>query len=296
MDAGIYMFKNKINGKCYIGQAQSLKKRINHHYSNIKTQRYNLPIYKAINKYGIENFDLIILKEYPQDIKKKILCNKMDEDEKYYIEKYNGYTNGYNCTLGGDGGILGYKMTDEQKDKIRRNSKRSIVNRKMVYMYNVKEKYYITAISVSVASTITGLSRSNIGRVANKTYTKNNIKYFLCSFSKEDLQDQIKSLSQDDINKILESNNNGKFKKGHKFSSGTRVRKRSLSESHKSKISKSLKSYSSIEIYDKQNVFIQSFNSKKDLSVYLNCSICNINDSLSGRIKTCKGYILKAIH
>ena len=241
MDAGIYMFKNKINGKCYVGQAQSLKKRINHHYSNIKTQRYNLPIYKAIDKYGIENFDLIILKEYPQDIKKKILCNKMDEDEKYYIEKYNSYSNGYNCTLGGDGGILGYKMTNEQKEKIRRNSKRSIVNRKMFYMYNVKEKYYITAISVSAASTITGLSRSNIGRVANKTYTKNNIKYFLCSFSKEDLQDQIKSLSQDDINKILESNNNGKFKKGHKFSSGTRIRKRSLSESHKSKISKSLK-------------------------------------------------------
>ena len=77
----------------------------------------------------------------------------------------------------------------QQKEKIRRNSKISIVNRKMVYMYNVKEKYYITAISVSVASTITGLSRSNIGRVANKTYTKNNIKYFLCSFSKEDLQD-----------------------------------------------------------------------------------------------------------
>ena len=39
------------------------------------------------------------------------------ENTEYYIEKYNGYTNGYNCTKGGDGGILGYKMTDEQKEK-----------------------------------------------------------------------------------------------------------------------------------------------------------------------------------
>ena len=69
--------------------------------------------------------DFLIFCEYNQDIKKKILCNKMDEDEKYYIEKYNSYSNGYNCTLGGDGGVLGYKMTDEQKEKIRRNQQKS---------------------------------------------------------------------------------------------------------------------------------------------------------------------------
>ena len=31
-----------------------------------------------------------------------------------YINKYSSYTNGYNQTLGGDGGILGYKFTEEQ--------------------------------------------------------------------------------------------------------------------------------------------------------------------------------------
>ena len=295
MDAGIYMFKNKINGKCYVGQAKSLKKRINHHYSNIKTQRYNLPIYKAINKYGIENFDLIILKEYPQDINKKILCNQMDKDEKYYIEKYDSYLNGYNCTLGGDGGVLGYKMTDEQKDKIRRNSKISIINRKMVYMYNVKEKYYITAISVSAASIITGLSRSNIGRVANKTYTKNNIKYFLCSFSKEDLQNQIESLSDDDIKKIIESDNNGQFKKGHICKNGGRKPGTKLSDNHKLNISSSLKKYKYIEIYDKNNSLIKTFKYKEDVAEFLSCSKGSVRDAINGRVKTCKGYSLKQI-
>ena len=66
----------------------------------------------------------------------------MDQDEIYYIEKYNGYTNGYNCTKGGDGGILGYKMTDEQKEKIRRLSKISNVNKKKVYMYNVSKTHH----------------------------------------------------------------------------------------------------------------------------------------------------------
>ena len=294
MDAGIYMFKNKINNKCYIGQAQSLKKRIAHHFSNIKTQRYDLPLYRAINKYGIQNFDIIILKEYSSDIDHFNICTQMDQDEKYYIEKYNSYSNGYNCTLGGDGGILGYKMTYEQKEKIRRNSKISIVNRKMVYMYNVKEKYYITAISVTHASNITGISRSNIGRVANKIYIKNNIKYFLCSFSKEELSEQIKNLTDEDIKNIIEQNNLGKFKKGHKYSKGKRNREH-LSNSHKQKLSESLKKYKCVKLYDKSLNEIKTFRYKEDVAIFLKCTVDSVRAAINGNRKTCKGYILKQI-
>lgn len=288
------MFKNKINNKCYIGQAQSLKKRISHHFSNIKTQRYDLPLYRAINKYGIENFDIEILKEYSSDVNHSDLCKQMDQDEIYYIEKYNGYTNGYNCTKGGDGGILGYKMTDEQKEKIRRLSKISNVNKKKVYMYNVKEKYYITACSLTDASKITNIARSYIGRVANKIHHKNNVKYFLCSYSKEELNEQIKSLTNEDIKKIIESDNCGKFKKGHKFSQTTRNRE-TLSESHKKNISESLKKYKYIEIYDKDINLIKTCIYKQEVADFCKCSICTVRDAISGRLKTCKGYILKQI-
>lgn len=48
--AGIYKWKNKINHNCYIGQAKDLNRRLIHHFSNVKTGRYNSPLYKAVAK------------------------------------------------------------------------------------------------------------------------------------------------------------------------------------------------------------------------------------------------------
>lgn len=120
--AGIYCFKNKINGKCYIGQAVKLRTRLKAHWRAIQSHSIeNMVIYKAIDKYGVDNFELTIIYEIRDslawDTKKRL-----DQLEKDYILKYDSYENGYNSTLGGDAGILGYKMTDEQKEKIRKNS------------------------------------------------------------------------------------------------------------------------------------------------------------------------------
>lgn len=278
MDAGIYMFKNKINNKCYVGQAQSLKRRISHHFSNIKTQRYDLPLYRAINKYGIENFDITILKEYSSDINHSDLCKQMDQDEIYYIEKYNGYTNGYNCTKGGDGGILGYKMTDEQKAKISKISKTSNTNSRKIYMYNVKEKYYITACSMSYASQITGISICCISRVVNKKYYNNYVKYFLCSFSKEGLNEEINNFFKKDIKNILKSEISVK-----------------LTEDCKKKISESHKKYKYIELYDINTNLINTFRYKEDVADFLKCAITTVRSAINGTMKTCKGYIIKQV-
>jgi GIY-YIG catalytic domain. len=58
---GIYLLHNISNNKYYVGQAINLKKRLLHHLSNLNTMRYDAPIYKAIHKYGIENFSIKIL-------------------------------------------------------------------------------------------------------------------------------------------------------------------------------------------------------------------------------------------
>ena len=137
---GIYKWENLINHKCYIGQSIDLNKRIAHHFSNIKNGRYDNPLYRAINKYGLENFDVAIIEvlEASDDLK-----SKLDEREKYYIQKYNSYgKNGYNQTLGGDGGILGYKFTSEQKEHVSRNSiKVAEEKSRRIYMYNIKTRY-----------------------------------------------------------------------------------------------------------------------------------------------------------
>lgn len=292
--AGIYFFKNKINNKYYIGQSIKIRKRVLHHLSNYNTDRYNNAIYKAFKKYGFENFEFGILDTFRDSLSKETKY-KLDELEKIYIQKYNSYgKTGYNETLGGDAGILGYKMTENQKEKISKASKFNNTTAKKIYMYNVKDKYYITACSIRDAAKITGIYYTNISRVANKKYIKNYIKFFLCSFSKEDLELQKESLTKEDIEKIISDDNLGKFKIGHSVSRCKR-NKKNLSESHKKNLSESLKKYKSIEVYNKDFSFHKIFRYKEEVSEYLNCNIGSVRDVCNGKRKTCKGFIIKEI-
>ena len=62
----------------------------------------------AYNKYGEESFQ--ITKITYEDITKK----ELDEQEIYYIKKYNSFHNGYNLTEGGTGGDLRSKLNFDQ--------------------------------------------------------------------------------------------------------------------------------------------------------------------------------------
>lgn len=91
-DKVIYMLKNKINGKMYIGKTCNLNRRLSEHKS-----RNKLAIQKAINKYGIENFKKIILED-------GLTSENVYEREKYWINYYDTYRGeGYNSCPGGIG-------------------------------------------------------------------------------------------------------------------------------------------------------------------------------------------------
>ena len=96
----IYLITNKINTKKYVGKtAQSIEKRWREHISDSKKERCEIrPLYRAIRKYGVENFSIELIEE----------CNPkaLPEREQYWIEYYNTYKDGYNATLGGDGTII----------------------------------------------------------------------------------------------------------------------------------------------------------------------------------------------
>ncbi len=84
--AGIYCFKNRINGKCYIGQAIKLRARLKDHWNNWQSSRYeHLHIYRAFKKHGIENFELIILQTFHDALGYRTKTN-LDILEKKYIE------------------------------------------------------------------------------------------------------------------------------------------------------------------------------------------------------------------
>lgn len=70
----------------------------------------NLHMYNSMRKYGIDNFELIVL-ETDVDV-----CD-LDEREMFYISKYDTFNNGYNSTLGGCG-MRGYHHSAETRKKM----------------------------------------------------------------------------------------------------------------------------------------------------------------------------------
>ncbi len=117
----IYKITNKINGKCYIGQAVShvlnhkryrpygsigrFKSHISEAYSG-KTKQCTY-LNSAIRKYGRENFEV-----------KMIECCSLDmsnQREQYHIKADNTmFPNGYNLTYGGNN----TRLTEETKLKV----------------------------------------------------------------------------------------------------------------------------------------------------------------------------------
>lgn len=89
----IYMHKNKINNKVYIGQTCQEVERRWKNGSGYASQPY---FYNAIQKYGWDKFDHIILEE-------NLTQEQANEREKYYIELYKATNSdyGYNCLSGG---------------------------------------------------------------------------------------------------------------------------------------------------------------------------------------------------
>lgn len=63
---GIYVIRNIINDKCYVGQSINIKERWYHHKS-LPKKSYDYPIYRAFRKYGIDNFEFKVL-EYVDNV------------------------------------------------------------------------------------------------------------------------------------------------------------------------------------------------------------------------------------
>ena len=91
--AYIYIIKNHINSKCYVGlTTRNITIRFKEHLKLLESSRNQL-IHKAIKKYGKENFYIELLEECDENI--------MSEREQYYISFYDTIMSGYNLTNGG---------------------------------------------------------------------------------------------------------------------------------------------------------------------------------------------------
>lgn len=80
-NSGVYLIRNKINGKIYIGSSINFKDRWYKHLSG----KGNIHLFNATKKYGLENFEFIILEEVNlQDNR-----NRLYEIEQKWMDFYD---------------------------------------------------------------------------------------------------------------------------------------------------------------------------------------------------------------
>lgn len=105
----IYKITNRVNNKVYIGQTKyTVEHRWKQHLRALREKR-QYALYKAMSKYGIENFSIDQLEEVDID--------KLDEREIFWIAKYDSFKSGYNMANGGQD--IHYIWTDNQYEEIK---------------------------------------------------------------------------------------------------------------------------------------------------------------------------------
>lgn len=117
MKKDIYIIKNSVNNKVYIGQSKNSAERwLSHVYNAIyekKSNKKTQVIHRAMMKYGVDKFHYEII-EYQ--------IENYDEREKYWINFYNSIApNGYNVSVGGSGigtGIDSINSVFKEKSKL----------------------------------------------------------------------------------------------------------------------------------------------------------------------------------
>lgn len=110
MKAGIYLIKNLINNKIYVGQSINVKTRISKHKSYLRSGSHeNQHLQRAFNKYGESSFEFVILETCD--------VSEIDKKELHYIKKFDSMNieKGYNLESGGNEGKIVSESTKEKK-------------------------------------------------------------------------------------------------------------------------------------------------------------------------------------
>lgn len=145
----IYKAVNLINGKIYIGKTYNFEKRKREHSYDIDN---GLPFHKALKKYGMGNFSWEIIDTATSDAEAR-------QKEIKWIKKMNTCilsknSNGYNITLGGEGGVSW--------------------NSRPIVQFTLEGEYVDEYLSCACAANLNGFDRKSIERVAKNQRGSSN--------------------------------------------------------------------------------------------------------------------------
>ena len=109
----VYKITNKVDGKTYVGQAKSFKKRSGEHLRALRSNtHWNTHLQASFNKNGFENFTIDIIEHVEH-------LDKLTEREQHWVDYYKCYEDdkGYNFQRDVRNPWYG-PMSDETKKKL----------------------------------------------------------------------------------------------------------------------------------------------------------------------------------
>ena len=137
----VYICRNTINGKVYVGETNdslynrwSGKSKFSHKYG-YENNTENRVLYNAFRKYGVENFEVSIIEE-------GFTCKQeRKKSEEKWVEYFHSYINdpknmGYNMTRGGDDA-----SQLKTKEAVQKRMESDRKNHGGILAYNTKESH-----------------------------------------------------------------------------------------------------------------------------------------------------------
>ena len=107
--SGIYIIRNKIDKRVYIGSAVDLMRRYRKHMGRFERGTNNRKLQKFVREYGSDNLTFKLLELVPE-------TNNLVKREQFYLDKYKAATKGFNSYKVADS-TLGSEMPQSHKDK-----------------------------------------------------------------------------------------------------------------------------------------------------------------------------------
>lgn len=227
----VYMHRNKINNKVYIGQTRT---RVNVRWNNGHGYKGCTLFERAIQKYGWGNFDHIILAE---NLSKEESC-KMEKDLIALYDSTNPQ-HGYNLSAGGESGHFGVKLSNEVRERISKANKGKIVTletcqkissslkgkklselayKKAIEAHNVEVvqltksgEYINTYPSIAEASRQTGINVSTISSCCNRRNHNKSAGGFLWTYLDNYNNNGVECYKNDHIKSIVQLDMDGKY-------------------------------------------------------------------------------------
>ena len=164
--SGIYIIKNIINNKMYIGSTKNFMKRISEHLHLLEIgSHHSIKLQNSINKYHFSNFEIRI---YPINTSREYLY---DIEEKL-IKEFNSFSNGYNMS---ENSRTMTGWTEQQREQMKERMRNRTLGKKCSEEHKRK-----VGIAKSIQNSGEGNPKSKLTK-DDVLFIRNNVSQYTCN-------------------------------------------------------------------------------------------------------------------